>query len=193
MQDISYSLELLETMLEEFDDFLLSKETFWPLGSSSQGTGSFPRLSLGQFLLTRDELRVQAEELEPEQVETYGRLEERWQEIRSERPANLEKKALVEMSQRLNLWKAYVQELRESNQGAASYPTDVRHRALLTRLRPFVGDDEELQSMEDTLRQVDSRFRPIFRGGAFVWNPRLKPLYDEQEYWFLYGTPAPRG
>lgn len=192
MREISYSLELLETMLEEFNDFLLSKETFWPLGSSSQLGGSFPRLSLGQFLLTRDELRVQAEEMEPEQVEVYSQLEERWQEIRSDRPANLEQKALAEMSQRLNLWKSYVQDLRETSQGRESYPTDVRHRVLLSRLRPFV-DDEEIKSVEETVRQIDSRLRPIFRGGSFVWHPRLMPLYDEQEYWFLYGRPTPRG
>ncbi len=191
MHEIAYSLELLGTMLEEFNDFLLSKETFWPLGSASRTGRPFPRLSLGQLLLTRDELRVQAEEMEPKQIEAYSQLEEKWQQIREERAANLEKKALAEISQRLNLWRAYVQELRETSQRGESYPTDVRHRVLLTKLRSFVGK-EELEPIEESLRHFDSRFRPIFRGGSFVWHPRLKPLYEEQEYWFLYGVPAPQ-
>lgn len=191
MHDIAYNLKLYRTMLEEFDDFLLSKESFWPLGASANGT-SFPRLSLGQVLMTRDELRVQAEEMEPEQIELFSDLDSRWEELRSEHPANLEKKALAESSQRLNLWRSYVQDLRESGQAASSYPTDVRQRALLSRLQTFISDEDELSKLQSKLDGLDGRLRPLFRAGSFVWHPRLSPLYDQQEYWFLYGEPIPQ-
>ena len=192
MREIPFNLQLLTTMLEEVNQYLLSNETFWPLGSSEEGE-SFPRLSLGQLLLTRDELRVQAEDMEPEQIDRYTDLDDRWQEIKRERPANLEKKALSEVSQRQNLWRAYLQDIHESSQAARSYPTDVRHRVLLTRLQTFVSDEDELDAVREVLRAMDNKLRSVFRSGSFVWHPRLIPLYSEQEYWFLYGEPVPQG
>lgn len=192
MNEVLYNLELLQVMLDEFDSYLLSKESFWPLGASESGR-SYPRLSLGQLLLTRDELRVQAENMEADQIERYTELDGRWQEIRAQRSANLEQKALREISQRLNLWKAYLQELFESSQAAHSYPNDVRQRALLKRLQSFVSDEDELQSLRRQLQSLDGKLRRVFRSGSFVWHPRLVPLYSEREYWFLYGEPVPQG
>lgn len=191
MNEVPHNLELLRAMLDEFDPYLLSKESFWPLGAS-EGGESLPRLSLGQLLLTRDELRVQAEDMEAGQIERYTELDGRWQEIRAQRPANLEKKAGREISQRLNLWKAYLQEIFESNQAVHSYPNDVRQRVLLNRLQSFVSDEDELQSLRRQLQSLDGKLRRVFRDGSFVWHPRLVPLYGEREYWFLYGEPVPQ-
>lgn len=192
MGEIPFNLQLMTIMLDEIDEYLLSSESFWPLGSSKTGE-PFPRLSLGQLLLTRDELRVQAEDMEPEQINRYMDLDERWHEIKDERPANLEKKALAEISQRKNLWRAYLQEIRQSGQAARSYPTDVRHRVLLARLQAFISDEDELDALREEVRAMDNKLRSMFRSGSFVWHPRLIPLYGGQEYWFLYGEPVRQG
>lgn len=191
MQSIDYNLELLTRMLAEFNDFLLSKETFWPLGEAADSGGPpFPRLSLGQLLLTLDELQVQAELMAPKQIQQFQKLRQRFDVIRSERPANLEKKALDEHRQRANLWKAYVTDLREAERAVDSYSQDVTHRVLLNRLMTFIDQGSLPEESNAKVETADAGLRAIFQQGGFIWHPRLKPIYDRTEFWYLYGRPV---
>ncbi len=99
---------------------------------------------------------------------------------------------LAELKQRLNLWRAYIQDLQETPAAATSYTTDVRHRVLLTRLRPFISDEKALDDLRARLDPLDGRLRGFFRRGTFIWHRRFRHLYHEREYWFLYGKPVPR-
>lgn len=179
-------------MLEQFDPYLLSKEVFWPLGERADSGAPFPKLSLGQLQLTLDELSVQAEEMGPAQIQQFHELEGDFEQKRKEKPANIEKRASAEMRQRLNLWKAYVGELRTGSTAAESYPNDVRQRVLLDRLQEHLSEGDELEALRSELKALDQRLRRVFRGGSFVWHPRLRPLYDELDYWYLYGEPIPQ-
>jgi hypothetical protein len=191
MRSVEYNLELLANMLEEFNDFLLSKETFWPLTGSAQSTGpALPRLSLGQILLILDELQVQADLMAPKQIQQFQQLSEEFEIFRAERPANLEKKAIDEHRQRANLWQAYVVDLREAERAVESYSQDVTHRVLLDRLSTFITDGSVPEGIVAKVEAADAGLRGIFQQGGFIWHPRLKPIYDSAHYWFLYGRPV---
>lgn len=191
MQSIDYSLELATAMLEQFDSYLLSKEIFWPLGESPSSGPPFPKLSLGQLLLTLDDLRVQAEEMAPDQVQQFHDLQGTFEQKCSEKPANIERRTGAEIKQRLNLWKAYIGDLRASSTAAESYPNDVRQRVLLNRLQAYLRAGDELKSLRAELAALDQRLRGVFRRGDFVWHSRLRALYSEGDYWYLYGSPIP--
>lgn len=192
MQPIDFNLELAASMLEQFDSYLLSKEAFWPLGGRAETGGIFPKLSLGQLALTLDELKVQAEEMSPREIQQYQSLVGTFEEKRRQRPANLEKKAVAEIRQRLNLWKAYVADLRASTTAAESYANDVRQRVLLQRLQRHLREGERLEGLHSELTALDGRLHALFRPGAFVWHPRLRPLYDQHDFWYLFGEPIPQ-
>lgn len=193
MHPIEYTLEFAEIMLDELRPYLHSKEVFWNLGESpSSGGAPFPKMSIGALALTMDELGVQGEEMGPKQIQRLEALNQSLDDAKAERPVNLEAKALSEVQQRFNLWKAYVQDLRESATAAESYSTDVRQRVLLTRLRAFIADEEAVDDLEAELEPVDDGLRAIFRSGPFAWHPRLRLIYHAREYWFLYGEPVPQ-
>ena len=193
MQSVEYNLEFAQFMLGELKSYLLSKETFWPLGEQpSSGGPPFPRMSLGQLLLAFDELEVQAETMSPKQISQYQELSERFDEQQAERPANLEKKAWSEVQQRANLWNAYIDDLRDSNRAVESYAQDVFNRVILERLQTFLSEGEDLEELLKRVQAVDRALRGIFQKGGFIWHPRLKPLYEREEYWFLYGRPIPQ-
>jgi hypothetical protein len=194
MDSIEYNLEFLEAMLSQLDQYLLSKETFWPLGETPVSVGPpFPRMSLGQMMLSLDELRVQANLMSPKQIQSYQDLSRAFDEAREQRPANLEKKAAAELRQRANLWAAYVNDLRQAERAAESYSQDVKHRVLTSRLTSFIKEEPALQEALAKVEAADAGLRTIFQAGGFIWHPRLKPLYDRSDYWFLYGRPVAQG
>jgi hypothetical protein len=190
MDSLAFSLAQAKAMVDQLPNFLRSEQTFWPLGSGPGGR-RLARLSLGQLILTLDDLRVQAEEMSPEQVRDFTALAETYESMQAERPANLEEKAWKELDQRLNLWKAYLDELASVAGAPESYATDVRHRVLLSRLQDLVSDGERLENLNDQLTALDSRLRGRFMVGPFTWHPRLATLYDERANWYLYGQLKP--
>lgn len=193
MNPIDHDLELAEIMLSEMHDYLLSKETFWPLGRvSRRGEPAFPKLTPGALILTFDELEAQAENMSADQVAAYQDMVARMAEVRQQRGANLAKKALAEMKQRLNLWQAYLSDLKESAAAAEQYPGQVKNRVLLDRLRELAQREAELGEITERVQALDNRLRRRFSTGPFVWHPRLRPIYPEAEYWYLYGQPAAR-
>lgn len=193
MQSLEYNLELASLMLAELNSFLLTDEAFWPLGETASTSGPpFPRMSLGQLMLTFDELQVQAERMEPKQIQQFQDLSDQLEAIRAERPVNLEKKALAETKQRANLWSAYINDLRESERAVASYSQDVKHRVMVDRLQSFYAEDRLAQDVRAKVESADQGLRGIFQQGGFIWHPRLKPLYDREAHWFLFGRPIPQ-
>jgi hypothetical protein len=190
MPTITFNLELAHAIINQLDPYILSNEVFWPLGGKSSDGDAFPRASLGQLLLTLDELSVLAEGMDPEQAARFQRERSAFEGFRQKRPANLEAKAWAEVAQRLNLWRSLLRDLREGDRGAGSYRTDVRQRFFLTRLQTFLTDGEKLSKLRIELSQLDGALRGRFRSGGFLWQPRLRHVYDRDEYWFLYGHPA---
>ncbi|MGA9534164.1 MAG: hypothetical protein WBR18_15710 [Anaerolineales bacterium] len=190
MHSLPYNLELAQAIINQLEPYLLSNEVFWPLGGKSSDGDVFPRGSLGQLLLTLDELSVLAEEMDPAQITTYHGQQTAFKNYRQEHPAILEAKAWAEVDQRLNLWRSLLRDIREGERGTGSYRTDVRQRFLLTRLQTFLTNEQKLRKLHSELSQLDGVLRARFESGEFQWHPRLRYLYNHDDYWFLYGHPA---
>lgn len=189
-RSVEDNLKRAQAMLDEMEDFLLSKEVFWPMDArAATRSDQFPKLSIGAFLLTIDQLASQANEMSPEQIETYQALREAYAKVSAKWPANVGKKAVAEMRQRANLWRAYLQELADNPRIAENYPQEVKNRVLLERLQEPAEGTEGLQDLRDRIRGLDSLLRNRFQPGSFIWDPRLMGTYPDNRYWFLLGHP----
>lgn len=189
-RSVEDSLKRAQAMLDEMEDLLLSREVFWPLdASAATRSDQFPKLSIGAFLLTTDQLASQANEMSPEQINTFQALGEAYAQVSSKWPANLGKKAVAEMRQRANLWRAYLQELADNPSMAENYAQEVKNRVLLERLQEPAQGAEGLQEVRDRIQDLDSLLRSRFQPGNFIWDPRLLGSYSDDRYWFLAGHP----
>lgn len=185
LPDIDDGIRQLGAMQESLDDYMLSQETFWPLGSTR-----YPKLSLGQLLLSLDLVGVQENAMTAAQAGRYRQIADFWLYLKETRPANLSKKALAESKQRLNLWRAFLSELSKESAASLSYASEVVQRALPARLEVELQPGAEWDGIRKQMAQLDQQLRPRFRAGDFVWPGLLQPRYDQQAYWYLYGTPA---
>lgn len=192
MRPIEYNLSLLEEMLGEIEPFLLSSELFWTLGGRPpKGGPPYPSLSLGELLLTEDELIAQKPEMDAEQSARYSRLKMRRQSIWRKWLSTIQKKAAREMKMRLNLWRGYILDLEEGKRIKFDYPQEVRQRVRFERLMDLAEKQPEAQGMREQIKSLDERLQSVTQPAAFVWDKRLQSVYPKAAYWFLYRSPIP--
>lgn len=184
------NLDMASAMLEEMEDYLLSAEIFWPLERrAARGAQPFPRLTLGALQLALDQLEAVHSEMTPVQSASYRRLMMQVDLLRAKHAVALESKAAGEAGSRLNLWRAFINDLEEAPARAGSYAYEVRHRVMLARLAELAPQSAELQVAADSAQALDRRLRRLFVPGELIWDARLQHTYAPEEYWYLYGHP----
>ena len=193
MHSPEYNLNLLETMVEELESFLLSDEVFWPLGGNPQkGQPPFPQLSVGQLQLTLKELAALEEQLDTQQSIRWTKARDRAWMLRSQWTTAMAHKSIAEASQRLNLWRSYLRDVKESGGTSGNYHYEVRHRVILSLLTELIQllDDKHIQ---DELQALDGVLRGMLTGSTeFIWAEPLEHVYPQQEFWYLYRRPPIR-
>ena len=188
MHQVDYNLSLTEAMLENMEPYLLSEEVYWPVASNSKpGSPPYPRLTLGGFLLTQDELSVQKAVMDLGQTNKFKDLQHRYQGITGKWKSAIERKAAREMMSRRNLWHAYAEELEERGRIPYDYAREVRNRVMFERLTDLL-QAEAVDNVEN-IRKVDNRFRAVSTPSDFVWEEDLQTIYSKDRFWFLYRSP----
>jgi hypothetical protein len=171
------------TALEELTAFLRSADVFRPLHHPPSGMAL--DLSLGALLLAADALTAFADDLAPAQRLRWDQGRRRWETQLASHAAAIDAKAVAELPHRLNLWRAYLQDLAEKAAEAAAYPTEVRHRVIISRLLEGLRDARGDASRHQ-LQPLDQDLRQRAESAPFVWAPALARVYPPESYWFLY-------
>jgi hypothetical protein len=171
--------------LDNLEAYLLSKEVFWSLGK-------LPSLSLGRMFWDLTVLQANKKLLSSEAAADLVRLEREYEIIRRKWRVAWERKSVAELRSRVNLWRAYLQELAELPEEAQAYAHEVRNRALADYLLGAAGNQSEARPFRDALEALDSRLRAVFDAGDFVWDSELAPVFPADTHWYLYGRPSTR-
>lgn len=175
------------TALEELPAFLRSADVFRPLHHPPPGMAL--DLSLGTVLLTADALTAVANDLGPTLRARWDQAWRLWETLHASHAAAIEGKAVGELPHRLNLWRAYLQDLAEKPTEAAAYPTEVRHRVIISRLLEELGDARG-EAARGQVRRLDQDLRHRAESAPFIWAPALARVYPPESYGFLYLRPA---
>lgn len=161
-------LALLRQMTSELAEYLLADVLFWPLG----GSAHYPKLSLGQYLLTRARLAAALQA-------RAAPLNQQADGILAQWASAAERKASQELPTRVRLWETYL------NERQGRYAVEVTQRAIAALLLgrfPGLGATPEARRLE----ALDASLRGQTAAGAFVWEADLQPAFPEAEFWFLY-------
>ncbi|MBF8255311.1 MAG: hypothetical protein HW375_218 [Anaerolineales bacterium] len=144
-------------------------------------------LSLGGLLLAADALSTLPDDIAPGLQTRTDQALRLWEAERTSKGAAIEAKAGAEFPHRLNLWRAYLQDLAEKPNEAAAYATEVRHRVIIERLREIQGSRSTLAELD----RLDATLRTWLVPGRFVWEDNLQSTYPPARFWYLYGRPSP--
>ncbi len=190
MESVDYNLDLIEAMLDEIEDFLLSADIFWPLAKRSKpDSPPFPRLSTGGLLITQDECLAQEAEMNSNQKVRHAKLQRQWNGVLNKWRSAIGRKSEREMGMRLNLWRAYLSDLEEGGASHFDYHRETRNRVQFTRLRTLTAGSSKTLEMEKTIRSLDARLLNLTIASAFIWDERLRKTYPEGNFGVLYRQP----
>ncbi len=179
MPTLSDDLGYVRTGIQELEDYLLSRELFWPLSGGKDP----PRLTLGGLLLSC--VRLQARATSLKKAADLHQMELALGEIRVKWPAAWERKATQEVQARTGLWRDYLRDYQQSpDQPADVYPHEVHGRVMLHLLEKEFKNPLPDFGILDVLDQV---VKAAWLPGAFIWDRDLVHGFPEAEYWFLYG------
>jgi hypothetical protein len=157
--NIQNDLDYLSAGVPELQNYLLSKELYYPIGAR------LPQLTLGGILLsiTRAGLKAEASRA---QVES----------IRSKWKSAWDAKSEREVKARNTLWMNYLAEYRDDpRSGARLYSPNVRYRAMLSLLGQVDHDSDAL-------------LKSVFKEGKFVWEEECAQNFPRETFWYLFGT-----
>lgn len=184
MPSAEYDLRYIRAGVDALEDFLLSSDIYWPVGASAPtGEPTYPQLTLGGMLLAR--ARLEAGSLSNEQYVELANLEELMDTARTRWRVAWEGKTAKEFSARLNLWRNFLNEYRESPENNADrYPYEVTRRVQLHLL----GLEAAVEPAQmDMLKGLDRLLQAVFLPGEFIWEPGLERAFPKNPYWYLYG------
>ena len=182
MWDAEASLKSLEEAVEEIESYLLSNDIIWARSgrpSLSIGLISLNLRWLGPILESDDQARLQSVKSK------LAAVRDRWR-------VAWERKAVVELRSRLNLWRGYLGDLERRPGLGSSYPQEVRNRAISVDLLKAAGNQPEIKTLAASLDAVDRRLRENFQPGSFAWEQVPESAFPAEPYWFLYGRPRSR-
>ncbi len=132
-------------------------------------------------------LRAQAASKSLSQETLLASLSSRLEIIRSNWRTAWGKKAEIEFRLRLNLWRDFLEELRDDPPANADrFSYEISRRVLLQLLE---AEAESLPEADlQALRGLDAVLKSHFIPGDFIWDPAWTSGFPKSAYWYLYGA-----
>lgn len=185
MPSFSYELRYLQAGIEILGNFLLSPEIYWPAGiSAPAGEPPYPRLTLGNLQLSY--LRASALANTTVEQEQLAQADEKINHIHRQWQVAWENKAAYEIRSRLTQWRNFLEDYRENS--AANYDRysyEVFRRVICQVLLP---ETEDLSKADvEMIDGLDRLLSSLLIKGDFIWEPELKGVFSEKDFWYLYG------
>jgi hypothetical protein len=177
MKSTQEKLSFLQQGVSEIEDYLLSEQLFWPLGSGE-------RLTIGSLLLA--EKQVHAVENTLDDPQEFISIKKSIDSLRRKWRSNWSNKAEKEFDARLRQWEQAIRELLEDrqNKNLVVYRQEVTLRVLLEIL---MGEIIQLPEKETfRLSALDRRLRTVMQPGEFIWKSTWQEEFPQKQYWFLY-------
>lgn len=185
MPSVEYDLGFIQGGLSQLEDYLLSKELYWPPGANPPaGERPYPQLTIGNILLARS--RLKGRTLSDGHSTELVKLDEQIDAVREKWQSAWRKKSEREFRQRVKLWRDFLEDYRADPSGNYKrYGYEVSRRVILHLLsqETIIHPPKEAE----ILHGLDARLRAILIPGEFVWDEELKSSFPSESYWYLYG------
>lgn len=190
----SYSIERdlneLAKMGDVLGSYIVKDELYFSIGGM-YGGGDLPQLTIGAFLLRMRRLSYFRDELTGTQAATLDKAIAQYDDMRKEWAVHYEQKINLEILSRLKMMEAFFRECRESMRSCVSaYPVEAQRRTIVQELMIGLNNDNlDTSQVNAPLHMTDGELRRFVRAGDFIWDPKLKPVYPKDTFWWLYGQP----
>jgi hypothetical protein len=172
--------------VELLEDYLLAKEIYWKMNTSSPpGEPGFPALTLGGLLLAKS--RISGRQLTAPKDERRSKLIIEIDRIQLKWRTAWRNRAKEEYRSRLDLWRNFLEEFRRDPQGNFDrYGYEINRRVMLQLLSEDLPDIPI--SQQELLAGLDRVLKGMMVRGDFVWDNELAEGFPPDSFPYLYLT-----
>ena len=187
MDTFERELVYLNNVVEELEDYILSKTLYWPISIPGKS------LFLSNATLTIGNVYFSLQVLEndlitPDQIASRQNIIQNIEKVSTHWRINWAEKAKAEFTSRLLLWENFLQDLLEEKRGTVQeYKSQVRNRVLLRLLE--IKASVNIPQQFNKLNKIDDAYNKITQETDFIWDRMLITSFPKRVYHFLYRAP----
>jgi hypothetical protein len=184
--NLERDVRVLSAMASNLTPYLYEQEIFAHLGPD------LPELTLGGLLMRLYRLSHLEDSLTTEQQSLVQNARLNFEAERSKWAVHYKNKIQHELKSRAGALLQFLDESIEDRAGATvNYPVQVEKRIMIEHLRSEAQEHGVLSDDQDhEIKAADHKLRRLFRDGDFITDKRLKSVYPQERFWWLYGTIA---
>lgn len=186
-QIAQHDLSILEEMVAELPEYLLSDATHWNMVQADM-----PKLTIGGCLMRQQRLKVVRKLLSSEDQARLNDILQRLNKILNDNIVRIETRTHQELHARLSQWAGYLARMKSETLSQPEYYASVVDTRVVIASMITLLSSPPYQLAEQVLRETDAldgNLRNHWQEGPFVWPEVWQPAYPRQMYWYLYGRP----
>ena len=183
-------MAVVREMANELQDYLLGNDVYYTLVVvTSQGEERI-QSSCGDLLARLHKLDGQSKLLTPAQrdglISIHRRIDATTKTMQVRYHALIER----EVRARLNSLQWFLDDCEEERkESRIQYPFEIRNRQRIAEMAKVLGDKQS-QDTQAEINVIDRRLREATVSAEFVWDNRVKDVYPQDAYWYLYVLPT---
>ena len=184
-------LDELERMVERLGDYLLANDMYLSIGGGAIRGSSAPQMAIGALLLRRRRLtHLRAKLKRADGIRLDAALAEH-DDLQREWTLHYEQKLQREVPSRLRVMTGFFRECGENPRDCAgAYPVEALRRTIVGEILLAMNNfGYEKSEVITSVRSADQALRRLLHAGEFIWSPQLAPVYPQDDFWWLYGSP----
>jgi hypothetical protein len=187
--NIETDLKEAEAMAKGLSEYVRGNDLY-----GSTGNGMFarmPSLTVGSLLMRLRRLDALRDQLEDRQSKRLDAAIETFMAARSEWAQHYEDKMLKEVESRLGSMIQFFADCADNIVNCQSgYRTEILKRTIVQEVLKEMHElNIDNQSVMNKVNAADNRLHKYFKPNGFQWSDTLKPIYPEDEFWWLYQSP----
>ncbi|MCB9445402.1 MAG: hypothetical protein H6669_14340 [Ardenticatenaceae bacterium] len=186
-QTVKRDLAILEVMVAEMDDYLMSEATHWTMEK-----GDMPKLTIGGCLMRCHRLPFVRDQLNEKGQRQLDKTVQSFADALSENVVRFEQRMHQELHARLADWSGYLAHMASRMMADVGYyasvvDTRVVIQAMIDELHKTAYQFDKRILEEVTA--LDHNLKGRWQVGEFVWPAVWQSAYPPETYWWLYGRP----
>lgn len=185
-ENLQTDLKILERFAELTPTYLNSETLFYPTGPN------IPEMTFGGILLRQHRLLLLKPLLTPSDAYRLDVAVANFQAALDNNIVRFEKRCYRELAARLRQWKEYLRDLQNDRSAFNYYKTAVEPRVMIDvilqqlNLPPYSPPEYT----QERVLKLDALLRLRWLSGDFVWDEAWQSAYPQNDFWYLYGSPA---
>jgi hypothetical protein len=193
--NIFNDLHDLERMVGSLKDYLKSNDIYGSIGGGIFTGGGAPNLTIGTIIMRLRRLEALRDMLDARRQESLDRTLAQFETIRDDMWDRYTLKMEREAHSRLDAMTRFFEECRDDPQNCPRiYGPEAFRRTVVEELvTTMTAADIHSQELDSKVSRMDKQLRRYLIPSEFQWDDLLKPIYPQNNYWWLWMAPQNRG